>query len=165
MGQCSDAPHPRIVKTTAEARYAVFYSLSEGSAGGGYYDVHKIQNMRRELTILAYEMKAALLSVLHGARLRCENELGFKMVKWIAAIEFGTISPTLAPPKAVITKIMSSMDTVCRFEPRGMEAHTRADRGARRRSSRPHVRAEAKIKAENSNERSAFQNDFRSCIG
>ena len=26
----------------------------------------------------------------HGAplRLRCENELGFKMVKWIAAIEF-----------------------------------------------------------------------------
>ena len=28
--------------------------------------------------------------MLHGAplRLRCENELGFKMVKWIAAIEF-----------------------------------------------------------------------------
>ena len=79
-----------IVKPTAEARYAVFYSLSEGSAGGGYYDVHKIQNMRHELTILAYEMNGAPLSVLHGAplRLRCENELGFKMVKWIAAIEF-----------------------------------------------------------------------------
>nr|WP_244531008.1 molybdopterin-dependent oxidoreductase [Hyphomicrobium facile] len=32
----------------------------------------------------------APVSVLHGAplRLRCENELGFKMVKWIAAIEF-----------------------------------------------------------------------------
>ena len=30
------------------------------------------------------------LDVVHGAplRLRCENELGFKMVKWIAAIEF-----------------------------------------------------------------------------
>ena len=156
-----------IVKTTAEARYAVFYSLSEGSAGGGYYDVHKIQNMRRELTILAYEMNGALLSVLHGAplRLRCENELGFKMVKWIAAIEFGTISPTLAPPKAVITKIMSSMDTVCRFEPRSARVCASIPRGARRRSSRPHVRAEAKIKAENSNERSAFQNDFRSCIG
>ena len=42
------------------------------------------------LTILAYEMNGAPLSVLHGAplRLRCENELGFKMVKWIAAIEF-----------------------------------------------------------------------------
>jgi DMSO/TMAO reductase YedYZ molybdopterin-dependent catalytic subunit len=79
-----------IVKPTAGARYAVFYSLSEGSAGGGYYDVHKIANMRHDLTILAYEMNGAPLSVLHGAplRLRCENELGFKMVKWIAAIEF-----------------------------------------------------------------------------
>ena len=79
-----------IVKPTADARYAVFYSLSEGSAGGGYYDVHKMQNMGHELTILAYEMNGAPLSVLHGAplRLRCENELGFKMVKWIAAIEF-----------------------------------------------------------------------------
>jgi methionine sulfoxide reductase catalytic subunit len=79
-----------IVKPTADARYAVFYSLSEGSAGGGYYDVHRIHNMRHGLTILAYEMNGAPLSVLHGAplRLRCENELGFKMVKWIAAIEF-----------------------------------------------------------------------------
>jgi sulfoxide reductase catalytic subunit YedY len=52
--------------------------------------VHKISNMRHELTILAYEMNGAPVSVLHGAplRLRCENELGFKMVKWIAAIEF-----------------------------------------------------------------------------
>lgn len=79
-----------IVKPTPDARYVVFYSFSEGSAGGGYYDVHKIHNMRHGLTILAYEMNGAPLSVLHGAplRLRCENELGFKMVKWIAAIEF-----------------------------------------------------------------------------
>jgi thiosulfate reductase cytochrome b subunit len=79
-----------IVKPTPEARYVVFYSFSEGSAGGGYYDVHKIHNMQHELTILAYEMNGAPLSVLHGAplRLRCENELGFKMVKWIEAIEF-----------------------------------------------------------------------------
>ena len=35
-------------------------------------------------------MNGAPVSVVHGAplRLRCENELGFKMVKWIAAIEF-----------------------------------------------------------------------------
>jgi methionine sulfoxide reductase catalytic subunit len=79
-----------IVKPTAGARYAVFYSFSEGSAGGRYYDVHKIHNMWHGLTILAYEMNGAPISVLHGAplRLRCENELGFKMVKWIAAIEF-----------------------------------------------------------------------------
>jgi DMSO/TMAO reductase YedYZ molybdopterin-dependent catalytic subunit len=70
-----------IVKPTPQARYAVFYSFSEGSAGGGYYDVHKIHNMQHELTILAYEMNGTPVSVLHGAplRLRCENELGFKM--------------------------------------------------------------------------------------
>lgn len=79
-----------LVRPTKEARYAVFYSFSEGSAGGGYYDVHELHNMRHRLTLLAYEMNGAPVSVLHGAplRLRCENELGFKMVKWIAAIEF-----------------------------------------------------------------------------
>ncbi len=78
------------VKPTTGARYAVFYSLADGADGGRYYDVHKIENMRHSLTILAYEMNGAPLSVVHGAplRLRCENELGFKMVKWIAAIEF-----------------------------------------------------------------------------
>jgi sulfoxide reductase catalytic subunit YedY len=79
-----------MVKPTPDARYAVFYSFSEGADGGGYYDVHEIHNMRHRLTILAYEMNGQPLSVLHGAplRLRCENELGFKMVKWIGAIEF-----------------------------------------------------------------------------
>ncbi len=79
-----------IVKPGPEARYAVFYSFAEGSEGGIYYDVHTIQNMRHELTLLAYEMNGAPLDVPHGAplRLRCENQLGFKMVKWIRAIEF-----------------------------------------------------------------------------
>ena len=79
-----------LVRPTSQARYAVFYSLADGADGGRYYDVHEIFNMRHELTILAYEMNGAPLSVLHGAplRLRCENELGFKMVKWITAIEF-----------------------------------------------------------------------------
>ena len=79
-----------IVKPTPEARYVVFYSFAEGSEGGVYYDVHTIQNMRHGLTILAYEMNGAPLNVTHGAplRLRCENQLGFKMVKWIRAIEF-----------------------------------------------------------------------------
>ncbi|MGH9771235.1 MAG: molybdopterin-dependent oxidoreductase, partial [Candidatus Acidiferrales bacterium] len=79
-----------IVKPTREARFAVFYSLADGSDGGRYYDAHKMENMHHPLTILAYEMNGAPVSVVYGAplRLRCENELGFKMVKWIAAIEF-----------------------------------------------------------------------------
>jgi methionine sulfoxide reductase catalytic subunit len=78
-----------LVRSSPEARYAVFYSLADGADGGRYYDVHELFNMRHRLTILAYEMNGGPLSVLHGAplRLRCENELGFKMVKWISAIE------------------------------------------------------------------------------
>lgn len=78
------------VRPMPSGRYAVFYSLADGGDGGRYYDVHKVSNMHHALTILAYEMNSAPLPVLHGAplRLRCENELGFKMVKWIAAIEF-----------------------------------------------------------------------------
>src|SRR6185437_12498977 len=79
-----------LVKPTAQARYAVFYSFADGGDGGRYYDAHSLANLRHELTILAYEMNGAPVSVLHGAplRLRCENEVGFKMVKWIEAMEF-----------------------------------------------------------------------------
>ncbi len=79
-----------LVKPTADARYAVLYSFADGGDGGRYYDAHSLSNMRHQLTILAYEMNGAPLSVLHGAplRLRCENEVGFKMVKWIEALEF-----------------------------------------------------------------------------
>jgi len=79
-----------LVQPTAEARYAVFYSLADGADGGRYYDVHRMVNMRHALTMLTIDMNGEPVSVLHGApvRLRCENELGFKMVKWVTAIEF-----------------------------------------------------------------------------
>ncbi|MBS2002478.1 MAG: molybdopterin-dependent oxidoreductase [Cyanobacteria bacterium SZAS LIN-5] len=79
-----------IVKPLPHARFAVFYSFGEGGEGGTYYDVHSIANMRHQLTILAYEMNGKKLPLLHGApvRLRCENEIGFKQVKWIRSIEF-----------------------------------------------------------------------------
>lgn len=79
-----------VVGVKPEAKYAVFFSFGEGGEGGIYYDVHSIENMRHELTILAYEMNGSPLPLLYGAplRLRCENELGFKQVKWIRAIEF-----------------------------------------------------------------------------
>jgi len=93
VAKWSGVPMPHIldlVRPTADAHYLVFYSLADGGEGGRYYDVHKIANMRHALTILAYDMNGEAVSVLHGAplRLRCENELGFKQVKWIAAIEF-----------------------------------------------------------------------------
>ncbi len=78
-----------LVEPMGRARYAVFYSFAEGADGGVYYDVHSLAYMRHDLSLLAYEMNGEQLPVLHGAplRLRVENELGFKMVKWIRAIE------------------------------------------------------------------------------
>ncbi len=87
-----------LVRPLPHAHWVIFYSLAAGpegydirsDEGGRYYDAHRIDHMRHDLTILAYEMNGERLNVLHGAplRLRNELELGFKQVKWIAAIEF-----------------------------------------------------------------------------
>ena len=64
--------------------------FNTGIAGGQYYDSLSIENALHPQTLLAYEMNYRSLHPLHGAplRLRVENQLGFKMVKWIKAIEF-----------------------------------------------------------------------------
>lgn len=56
---------------------------------GRYYDAHEVFNRSHRLIILAYEVNGKPPSVLHRAslRLRRKDELGFKMVNWIAAIE------------------------------------------------------------------------------
>ncbi len=81
-----------LVRPKPEAWVAVFYSFGEGLEGGAYYDSHSLANLRHPQALLAYEMNDEPLSALHGAplRLRVENQLGFKMVKWIRAIEFVT---------------------------------------------------------------------------
>ena len=79
-----------LVRPKPEARVAVFYSFGEGLEGGLYYDSHSLANLMHPQTLLAYEMNGEPLSEQHGPplRLRVENQLGFKMVKWIRAIEF-----------------------------------------------------------------------------
>jgi DMSO/TMAO reductase YedYZ molybdopterin-dependent catalytic subunit/thiosulfate reductase cytochrome b subunit len=79
----------RLVRPTPEARAVIFYSFGPGEHGGLYYDSHTIENAMHEQTLLAYEMNYRPLEHVHGAplRLRVENQLGFKMVKWISAIE------------------------------------------------------------------------------
>ncbi|MCF6158855.1 MAG: hypothetical protein E3K32_09845 [wastewater metagenome] len=80
----------QLVQPKPEARAVVFYSFGEGAAGGRFYDSLPIENALHQQTLLAYEMNYSPLTILHGAplRLRVENQLGFKMVKWIEAIEF-----------------------------------------------------------------------------
>ena len=86
----------KLVQPRPHVKAIVFYSFGEGVefstgvAGGQYYDSLSIENALNPQTLLAYEMNYRPLTDLHGAplRLRVENQLGFKMVKWIQAIEF-----------------------------------------------------------------------------
>jgi DMSO/TMAO reductase YedYZ molybdopterin-dependent catalytic subunit len=81
-----------IVRPKPEARWVAFHSFGEGLYGGEYYDCHPIENILHPQSLLAYEMNDQPLSDLHGTplRLRVENQLGYKQVKWIRSIEFIT---------------------------------------------------------------------------
>lgn len=70
------------------AEFVVFYSF-QWFMGRPFYETLKLKHMRDPQTILAYEMNGRSLPVEHGAplRLRVENQLGYKMVKFIAEIE------------------------------------------------------------------------------
>ena len=86
-----DLVHPK-----PNAKAVIFYSFgdgvdfSTGLADSQYYDSLSIENALHPQTLLAYEMNYQPLIDQHGAplRLRIENQLGFKMVKWIQAIKF-----------------------------------------------------------------------------
>ncbi len=79
-----------LAKPQPEAQWAMFYSFGEGGEGGEYYDSHSMHDLRHPQSLLAYEMNGEPLPILHGSplRLRVENQLGFKHVKWIREIEF-----------------------------------------------------------------------------
>lgn len=79
-----------MVKPLPSAKTAVFVSYGEGLEGGLYYNTQLTSNLINEECMLALKMNGKLLPIEHGApsRLRVENQLGYKMVKWIRDIEF-----------------------------------------------------------------------------
>ncbi len=79
-----------LVRPQTEAKVIVFHSFGEGLYGGEYYETHSMENALHPQSLLAYEMNYQPLSAVYGAplRLRVENQLGYKMVKWIKTIEF-----------------------------------------------------------------------------
>jgi sulfoxide reductase catalytic subunit YedY len=78
------------VRPQPEARVAVLYSFGEALYGGAYYDTQRIDNLLKPQCLLAWRMNGASLPLVYGAplRLRVENQLGYKMVKWIERIDF-----------------------------------------------------------------------------
>lgn len=79
-----------LVKPYPSVTTVAFYSFGEGLYGGYYYDTHTLDNCLKAQSILAWEMNYETLPLIHGAplRLRVENQLGYKMVKWVSKIEF-----------------------------------------------------------------------------
>jgi DMSO/TMAO reductase YedYZ molybdopterin-dependent catalytic subunit/thiosulfate reductase cytochrome b subunit len=86
----------KLVRPRPSAGRVVFHSFGDGvefttgESHGRYYDSLSMANALHPQSLLAYEMNGKPLPRLHGAplRLRVENQLAFKMVKWIESIEF-----------------------------------------------------------------------------
>jgi DMSO/TMAO reductase YedYZ molybdopterin-dependent catalytic subunit/thiosulfate reductase cytochrome b subunit len=84
------------VKPLEGAKHVAFYAyddkaVTEDEGRSGYfYGTIPMYLATNPQTILAMEMNGKPLPVEHGApvRLRVETQLGFKMVKWVRAIEF-----------------------------------------------------------------------------
>jgi DMSO/TMAO reductase YedYZ molybdopterin-dependent catalytic subunit/thiosulfate reductase cytochrome b subunit len=79
-----------LVKPTRAAHTVVFYSFGDGLYGGAYYETQRLEDAVQPACLLAFEMNQRPLPVVYGAplRLRVENQLGYKMVKWLERIEF-----------------------------------------------------------------------------
>jgi DMSO/TMAO reductase YedYZ molybdopterin-dependent catalytic subunit len=76
-----------------EARFIVFRCADELEktldGSGRYYESLALEDAYHPQTILAYDMNGAPLTVPHGAplRVRVERQLGYKMAKYLMAIE------------------------------------------------------------------------------
>ena len=79
-----------LVRPKEEAKVVAFFSFGEALYGGPYYDTQTIENVLKAECLLASSMNGLPLPEVYGAplRLRVENQLGYKMVKWIERIEF-----------------------------------------------------------------------------
>jgi DMSO/TMAO reductase YedYZ molybdopterin-dependent catalytic subunit len=79
-----------LARVRPAARFAVLRcaDLMEAS-GHPYYESIDLADAYHEQTILAYEMNDQVLPVAHGAplRLRVERQLGYKMAKYVMAVE------------------------------------------------------------------------------
>jgi sulfoxide reductase catalytic subunit YedY len=78
------------VKPMPNAKVVAFFSFGGSMFGDLYYDTQSLENVLKAECILATEMNGQPLTEQYGAplRLRVENQLGYKMIKWIERIEF-----------------------------------------------------------------------------
>src|SRR5665213_226034 len=79
-----------LVRPRPNAKVVAFFSFGGSLYGDLYYDTQSVENLLKPECLLAWEMNGKRLPEEYGAplRLRVENQLGYKMVKWIERIEF-----------------------------------------------------------------------------
>ena len=79
-----------LVKPKPGANTIAFYSFGPALFGDSYYETQDLYKAMKPECLLALEMNGQPLPHLYGAplRLRVENQLGYKMIKWIERIEF-----------------------------------------------------------------------------
>lgn len=100
IGEWTGLPMRELVelaRPSPQARYVCFLTMQDSGRDepsaqgtGQFYEVIDLKVACQSHTLLAYEMNGEPLPIKHGAplRLRVENQVGFKMAKWIARIEF-----------------------------------------------------------------------------
>ena len=93
IAQWNGVPLRRLVEYVRPkpgAATIVFHSFGPAPLGGHYSDTQSLYNAMKPECMLAYGMNGQPLPATYGAplRLRVENQLGYKMVKWIERIEF-----------------------------------------------------------------------------
>ena len=114
MGRSPDAEADRLVRPRPGAKVVAFYSFGEALYGGPYYDTQSLENvLKPDASWLGDEWGPP--TRLYGAppRLRVENQLGYKMVKWIERIEFVESEKQMGKGKAEKTK-MTNILIYCR---------------------------------------------------
>ena len=86
-----------LVRPQPSAKVVAFFSFGGSFYGGSYYDTQRMENVLKAECLLASQMNGKPLPEEYGAplRLRVENQLGYKMVKWIERIEFIESEKTL----------------------------------------------------------------------
>jgi DMSO/TMAO reductase YedYZ molybdopterin-dependent catalytic subunit len=99
-----------LVRPKPAASTVAFFSFGEALYGGPYYDTQSMENVLKPQCLLALRMNGERLPELYGAplRLRVENQLGYKMVKWIERIEFIQSEKLLVKGRAARTRTTST---------------------------------------------------------
>lgn len=93
IGQWKGVPLGAVmarVQPKPEARYVVLYCADPmDDAGTRYYESIDMEDAHHPQTLLAYELNGQPLPIANGApiRLRVERQLGYKMAKYVMAIE------------------------------------------------------------------------------